>query len=172
MPENETCPSIERMKSRYLRTEADLLECVKRLRSEEKTIVTTNGCFDILHRGHLHILSSAAAEGDILIVGLNSDQSVRANKGPSRPINPEDERAEVLLALEYVDYVALFHEKECIDFVKRVRPDVHVNDASYGENCVESAAVREGGGRLKLVEKIPVESTTELVRRMKAGPRC
>jgi rfaE bifunctional protein nucleotidyltransferase chain/domain len=172
MPENETCPSIERMKSRYLRTEADLLECVRRLRSEGKTIVTTNGCFDILHRGHLHILSSAAAEGDVLIVGLNSDRSVRESKGSSRPINPEEERAEVLLALEYVDYVALFHEKECIDFVKRVRPDVHVNDASYGENCVESAAVREGEGRLKLVEKIPAESTTDLVKRMKAGPQC
>ncbi len=170
MSERPPCPSLDRLKTRYLCTESDLLECVERLRSEGKTIVTTNGCFDLLHRGHLYILSSAAAEGDVLIVGLNSDRSVRENKDPSRPINPEDERAEVLLALEYVDYVALFNEKDCVKFVERVRPDVHVNDASYGENCIESAAVKEGGGRLKLVEKIPVESTSELVKKMQSGP--
>lgn len=168
MSNKETYPSIERLKDRYLKTETDLTACVKRLRSEGKSIVTTNGCFDLLHRGHLCLLAAAAEQGDVLIVGLNSDVSVKKGKGPSRPVNPQDERAEILLALEYVDCVALFDEKDCVDFVRRVHPDVHVNDSSYGENCIESGAVREGGGRLFLVDKIPTPSTTDLIAKIES----
>jgi rfaE bifunctional protein nucleotidyltransferase chain/domain len=156
-------PSRSRLGNRFLQTPESLVAVVERLRREGKTIVTTNGCFDLLHMGHLHILSEAKAQGDILIVGLNSDRSAGLLKGPTRPIVPEEERAEILLSLEWVDYVALFHERDCIEFVKRVRPDVHVNDASYGEDCIESEAVRERGGRLHLVSKLPVSSTTDLI---------
>lgn len=135
-----------------------------------KRVVTVNGCFDLLHAGHLHILSEAARQGDLLVVGLNSDKSVAANKGPGRPVMPEAERAELLLALEMVDYVVLFDESDCVEFVRRVRPDVHVNDASYGENCIEAPAVREGGGRLHLVEKLPAASTSDLIARIKDLP--
>ncbi|MBE7557813.1 adenylyltransferase/cytidyltransferase family protein [bacterium] len=135
-----------------------------------RSIVSVNGSFDLLHAGHLHILAEAARQGDVLVVGLNSDVSVRAYKGPGRPIMPESERAEILLALEMVDYVVLFDEPECAAFVLRVRPDVHVNDASYGENCIEAPAVRACGGRLHLVDKLPTASTTDILRRIKDLP--
>ena len=164
-------PSLERLAQRFLRAEAALLETVDRLRKEGDTIVTTNGCFDLLHVGHLHLLAEAKGQGDVLIVGLNSDRSVRLLKGPHRPVVPEEERAEILLALEWVDYVALFHERDCVEFVRRVRPDVHVNDASYGADCIESGPVREGGGRIHLVEKVPVASTTDLIGKIRGlGP--
>jgi len=163
-------PSRVRMRQRFLRTPRSLSRTVERLRREGKTIVTTNGCFDLLHLGHLHILSEAKAQGDILIVGLNSDRSVKLLKGPDRPIVPEDERAEILLALEPVDYVALFHERDSIEFVRRVRPDVHLNDVSYGGNCIESGAVKESGGRLHLVAKLEVPSTTAILAKIRSKP--
>jgi D-glycero-beta-D-manno-heptose 1-phosphate adenylyltransferase len=136
-------------------------------RDEGRRIVSINGCFDILHAGHIHILQEAANQGEVLVVGLNSDASVRANKGPSRPMNPQQERAETLLALEMVDIVVLYDEPDCIEFVHRVRPDIHVNDASYGEDCIEAAAVKEGGGRLHLVQKHPSPSTTDIIDKVK-----
>ncbi len=147
-------------------TDKELQEALKEHRRRGETIVTTNGCFDILHVGHLRLLREAKAQGNILVVGLNSDHSVKLGKGPSRPFNPEKERAELLSALSVVDYVILFDEKDCIDFVRRVRPDVHVNDSDYGENCIEREAVLEGGGRLHIVQKVPGKSTTELVQRI------
>jgi len=135
-------------------------------RAQGRTIVTTNGCFDLLHGGHVHILQEAARQGDILIVGVNSDDSVRQNKGAKRPYVPEDERAEMLLGFEGVDYVYLFDEPECTHFVELAQPDVHVNDASYGAQCVESEAIQAGGGRLHLVEKIDCPSTSEIVKRI------
>lgn len=161
-------PSRTRMEDRFLRTPEDLVRAVERLRRQGKTIVTTNGCFDLLHLGHLAILSEAKAQGDVLIVGLNSDRSVKLLKGPDRPVVPEEERAEILLSLEWVDYVALFEERDCIEFVRRARPDVHVNDASYGENCIEAGAVREAGGRLHLVAKLAVPSTTALLAKIRS----
>jgi len=169
--ESGRIPSKKRLDERYLRTPEALVETAGRLRREGKTIVTTNGCFDLLHGGHLHILSEAKSQGDVLIVGLNSDRSVRELKGEGRPVHSEEERAEILLSLEWVDFVALFEEPECIPFVRRARPDVHVNDASYGEDCIESEAVREGGGRLHLVKKLPVASTTDLIGRIRALER-
>ncbi len=143
------------------------LQAVTRLaKAQGLKVVTTNGCFDLLHRGHVHLLQEAAQQGDILIVGLNSDTSVRQNKGEQRPLVPENERAELLLAIEEVDYVYLYNEPTCVPFVELAQPDVHVNDASYGEDCVESQAVRAGGGRLHLVEKIDCPSTSELIRRI------
>jgi rfaE bifunctional protein nucleotidyltransferase chain/domain len=156
------------MKEGYLRTPEALETKVKSLRKEGRTIVTTNGCFDLLHGGHMYILSEAKAQGDVLIVGLNSDRSVRELKGEGRPIHTQEERAGILLSLEWVDYVAVFDERDCVEFVRRTGPDVHVNDASYGEDCIESEAVREGGGRLHLVKKIPGLSTTDLIGKLGA----
>ena len=107
------------------------------LRAKGKRIVTINGSFDVLHSGHLHILGEARQRGDVLIVGLNSDASVRSHKGPARPIVVERQRAEMLLALRMVDYVHIFDESDPIAFLKEIRPDVHVN-VRNGEDCIES----------------------------------
>jgi D-beta-D-heptose 7-phosphate kinase/D-beta-D-heptose 1-phosphate adenosyltransferase len=133
------------------------------LRAKGKRMVTVNGSFDILHNGHLHILNEARRRGDVLIVGLNSDASVRSYKAAGRPIVPERRRAEMLLALRIVDYVHVFDEPDPIAFLKEVRPDVHVNGSEYGENCIESETVRRGGGQLYIVSRIPGLSTSGLV---------
>ena len=133
------------------------------LRARGKRIVTVNGSFDLLHSGHLHILNEARVQGDVLIVGLNSDASVRRYKGPDRPIVTERRRAEMLLALRMVDYVHIFDESDPIAFLREIRPDVHVNGAEYGEQCVESETVTGSGGRLHLVGRIPELSTSNLI---------
>jgi D-beta-D-heptose 7-phosphate kinase/D-beta-D-heptose 1-phosphate adenosyltransferase len=133
------------------------------LRARGKRIVTTNGSFDLLHSGHLHILNEARRRGDVLIVGLNSDASVKRYKGSSRPIVPESRRAEMLLALRMVDYVHIFDEPDPIAFLKEVNPEVHVNGSEYGENCIESETVRRGGGRIHVVNLIPGLSTSSLI---------
>jgi rfaE bifunctional protein nucleotidyltransferase chain/domain len=130
-------------------------------------VVSINGCFDLVHASHVRILRHAASQGDILVVGLNSDASIRALKGPGRPVLPEEERSELLAALEMVDYVVVFDEPDCCNFVRLVQPDVHVNDASYGPDCIEAGIVRAGGGRLHLVEKFPGLSTSEIIRKIR-----
>lgn len=133
------------------------------LRAKGKRIVTTNGSFDILHNGHLHVLNEARQLGDVLIVGLNSDASVKSYKGPDRPIVPERRRAEMLLALRMVDYVHIFEESNPIAFLKELDPDVHVNSSEYGEECIESATVKRGGGTIHIVGRIPGLSTSGLI---------
>jgi D-beta-D-heptose 7-phosphate kinase/D-beta-D-heptose 1-phosphate adenosyltransferase len=133
------------------------------LRAKRKRIVTINGSFDLLHSGHLHILREARQQGDVLIVGVNSDRSVRAYKGPDRPIVSAENRAEMLLALNMVDYVHIFDETDPIAFLKEINPDVHVNGADYGADCIESETVKRGGGRLHLVARLPGLSTSNLV---------
>lgn len=154
---------------RLIRDKARLRGLTDRLREEGKVVATVNGCFDIIHSGHIHILREGARQGDVLIVGLNSDHSVRINKGPGRPVLREADRAAVLLAMEPVDYVFVFEEKECNDFIAAARPDVHVNDASYGPNCVESGTVREVGARLHLVPKREGRSTSRIVERVQSS---
>lgn len=144
----------------------DLPILTETLRALGKRIVTLNGSFDVLHAGHLYILKEARQQGDILIVGLNSDASVRANKGPKRPVVPQAQRADMLLALRYVDYVHIFDEPVPMAFITAVRPDVHVNGAEYGEDCVEAAVVRETGARLHLVPRIDGLSTSGLIERL------
>jgi rfaE bifunctional protein nucleotidyltransferase chain/domain len=152
-------------------TRQALAPLAETLRKNSKRIVTVNGSFDLLHSGHLHILNEARACGDVLIVGLNSDRSVRSYKGPGRPIVPEKERAEILLALRMVDYVHIFDEADPIAFLKEIRPDVHVNGAEYGEDCIEAGAVKQGGGRIHLVGRIPGLSTSGLVEALRAGTK-
>ncbi len=140
-----------------------LAQLAATLRAKGKRLVTINGSFDILHNGHLHILNEAHRQGDVLIVGLNSDRSVASYKGPGRPIVPERRRAEMLLALRMVDYVHVFDELDPIAFLKELNPDVHVNGSEYGEDCIESDTVKRGGGRIHVVDRLPGLSTSNLV---------
>src|SRR5262249_23007886 len=148
---------------------AALSQLAATLRAEGARIVTTNGSFDILHSGHLHFLDEARRQGDVLIVGLNSDASVRSHKGPARPIVPERRRAEMLLALRMVDYVHIFDEPDPIAFLKEINPDVHVNGSEYGEDCIESGTVRRGGGTIHIVSRIPGFSTSGLIDEMQSA---
>ena len=136
-------------------------------RAAGKRIVFTNGVFDILHPGHVRYLQAARAHGDLLIVGLNSDASVRRNKGPKRPINPQDERAEVLAALACVDAVSIFDDDTPADIIGRVQPDVLVKGADWpADQIVGRDTVEARGGRVVLE---PVEqgySTTDIIARV------
>ena len=127
----------------------------------------TNGVFDLLHPGHVRYLQDARALGDALIVGLNSDRSVRSNKGPERPITPESERAEILLALECVDAVAIFDEDTPAEIIKRIQPDVLVKGSDWGANdIVGRDTVEARGGRVVRMPLSEGYSTTELLRRV------
>jgi D-beta-D-heptose 7-phosphate kinase / D-beta-D-heptose 1-phosphate adenosyltransferase len=138
-----------------------------RLRSQGKRIVFTNGCFDILHAGHVQYLREAKAQGDILIVGLNSDQSVRDLKGPSRPINCQSERALVLAALGSVDFVSIFDENTPLELIQAYRPEVLVKGADYRkEEVVGAREVESWGGRVHLANMRPGCSTTGTILRM------
>lgn len=154
---------------RALVRRAELAGLVTRLRMQGRRIVTINGAFDIMHAGHLHFLREARRQGDVLLVGVNSDASIRGNKGPDRPFVGEDDRVRMLLALRDVDYVHLFEEATPIEFLEIVRPDVHVNGAEYGADCVEAPTVLAHGGRVHLVDRLPGLSTTELIERVRRG---
>jgi rfaE bifunctional protein nucleotidyltransferase chain/domain len=134
-------------------------------RKAKETIVTTNGAFDILHVGHMHLLQEAKACGSKLVVGLNSDRSVKTYKSADRPIVPQDERARMLMAIRYVDMVLLFDEPDNLRFVDAVRPAVHVKDATYGMNLIEGPTVRLHGGEIHLVEK-DEHSTTNIIEKI------
>ncbi|MBA2257485.1 MAG: D-glycero-beta-D-manno-heptose 1-phosphate adenylyltransferase [Acidobacteria bacterium] len=136
-----------------------------------RRVVFTNGVFDILHPGHIRYLRQARALGDVLVVGLNGDASVRRNKGPERPINSQDERAEILAALEPVDAVVIFNEDTPDQIIKAVQPDVLVKGADWAEEAIVGRdTVEARGGR---VVRVPVEqgfSTSAIVERIKALP--
>ena len=140
-----------------------LEETVAKLRAKDLTIVTLNGSFDLLHAGHLYILFEASRVADVLIVAVNSDRSVKAYKSPHRPIISLPYRIELLTALAFVDYVTWFDETNPIRTLERIKPDVHVNGAEYGENCIESAVVRKYG-RLHLVDRIGGLATSEIIQ--------
>ncbi|MEX2111523.1 MAG: D-glycero-beta-D-manno-heptose 1-phosphate adenylyltransferase [Gemmatimonadaceae bacterium] len=128
----------------------------------------TNGVFDLLHPGHIDLLTTARAAGDALVVGLNSDDSVRRLKGPSRPIRSEADRAYVLAALECVDQVVTFSEDTPLELVNRLRPDVIVKGGDYDEDTIVGAReVISWGGRVVVVPLTPNQSTTKIIERMK-----
>ena len=135
-------------------------------RAGEK-IVFTNGCFDILHAGHVRYLEKARSFGDCLVLGLNTDASVRGNKGPSRPINSELDRAEVVGALKSVDYVVLFGEKTAETIIAKVRPDVYVKGGDYTlETLPEAKIVQSYGGRVEFVQMVAGRSTTNVIKKI------
>ncbi len=129
----------------------------------DKVIVTTNGVFDLLHVGHVRYLEEAKKLGDILVVAVNADESVKMNKGPLRPFNTAEDRAELLLSLQCVDYVTIFNEKTPIEILRTLRPNIHVKGGDYVlEQIVEREAVEEGGGKVVLLSKIDCISTTDM----------
>jgi rfaE bifunctional protein nucleotidyltransferase chain/domain len=138
---------------------------VRRLQPD-KTIVFTNGCFDILHTGHVRYLSEAKKLGDLLVVGLNGDASVRELKGEGRPLNSQDDRAEVMAALEAVDYVIIFEEKRVDSLLREVHPDVYAKGGDYTVDNLdrgEVAVLREIGAKIQILPLVPGKSTTKLV---------
>jgi rfaE bifunctional protein nucleotidyltransferase chain/domain len=144
----------------------------QRARSEQKTVVLTNGCFDLLHVGHVRYLQEARDQGDLLFVGLNSDESVRRVKGAGRPYVREEDRAEILRALECVDYVIMFSETTAETLVGSLRPDVYVKGGNYRpEDLPEASIVAGYGGRLYLTPLVPGRSTSRLVSAILAGRR-
>lgn len=141
---------------------------IEKLHNEGKVVVTTNGCFDILHVGHVRYLQKTKSFGDVLIVLLNSDKSVRSIKGPTRPINNENDRAEILGALSCVDYVVLFDEDSPRDLLDEMKPDVYTKGADYTmETLPEADIMRKNGTRVEFIEFVQGKSTTNTINKMK-----
>lgn len=138
------------------------------LRAQGRRIVTVSGSFDVLHAGHLHILNEASRQGDVLIVGLHNDDLVRSKKGHARPVVPERQRAEMLLALRIVDFVHVLDQVDSITFLRETNPDVHVCWCDCGQDCVEGELVRGNGGRLHIVDRPAGVSTSILFDRLRA----
>lgn len=145
-----------------------IVETCKEIRQGGKKIVFTNGCFDILHVGHVRYLTTAKSFGDILIVGLNTDESVKLLKGENRPINNEKDRAEVLLGLKAVDYVVFFGERTAENLVAEIRPEVYVKGADYTVDKIpEAKIVQSYGGQIELVKFVAGHSTTNIIQKLK-----
>lgn len=143
-------------------------EIVESVKCEGKIVVFTNGCFDILHVGHVRYLEAAKALGDYLVVGVNTDESVKRLKGDERPLNPESDRAEVLAALESVDFVTLFPEDTPVETIALLHPDIHVKGGDYEEEDLpEATVVRSYGGEVVIIPLVEGRSTTRVVERMK-----
>ncbi len=135
-----------------VKSRSELAKIVEEAKAAGKTVVSTNGCFDILHIGHIRYLQDARACGDIMVVGVNADSTVRALKGEGRPVVPEKERAEVLAALECVDYVTIFGEDTPVELILAIKPDVHVKGGDYRpEDLPESEAMRRIGGTVQVI---------------------
>lgn len=149
-----------------IKTFAEIVAIREQAKKEGKTIVTTNGSYDILHAGHVESLEESKSQGDILIVGINSDSSVKQYKSPDRPIIPEQYRAIMVAGLACVDYVFIFSELNPIAFLEKLKPDVHTNSVDYGEDCIEKDAVLAGGGRLHLLKKYEGISTSAIIEKV------
>ena len=141
-----------------------IVDNVKALRMSGKKVVFTNGCFDVLHAGHVRYLTASRAAGDVLVLGLNSDLSVKKIKDPGRPINPQDHRAEVLAGLTVVDYIVFFDEMDPLRLIQALQPDVLVKGADWAETDIIGAAeVKSRGGRVVRVALAPGISTTGII---------
>lgn len=146
---------------------AELIKTLRRLRARGEKIVFTNGCFDVLHLGHVKYLQMARALGDVLVIGLNSDASVRRIKGPKRPLNIQYDRARVLAALSAVDYVTVFGQSTPEKLIKIIRPDVLVKGADWQKSAIAGADfVISHGGRVVLAPLVKGRSTTSLIGKM------
>ncbi|MFZ9718409.1 MAG: D-glycero-beta-D-manno-heptose 1-phosphate adenylyltransferase [Chitinophagaceae bacterium] len=147
--------------------EETLMSTIARLRAFGKKIVFTNGCFDLLHTGHIHTLQEAAALGDFLFVAVNSDASVSRLKGPTRPLNHEQNRAQILAALSMVDGVMIFEEDTPLQLIKKIQPDVLVKGGDYRpDEIVGAKEVIAGGGEIAIMPFIENISTTQLIKKV------
>jgi len=140
---------------------------LKNLRKSGKQIVFTNGCFDILHVGHVRYLTAARSEGDVLVVGLNSDASVKSIKPDNRPIVSQEQRAEVLAGLGVVDFITIFDESDPMPLIRAIKPDILVKGADWKEKEIVGAdVVKAYGGKVVRVEVVPGISTSRIVQRI------
>lgn len=142
-------------------------ELVSSLKKSGKKIVTLNGSFDLLHAGHLQIIYEASLQGNVLIVALNSDSSIRQYKGERRPIIPLKYRCQMMAALQFVDFITYFDELDPRKILEKIKPDIHVNGAEYGEDCIEANTVKAGGGKLYLVKRIDGLSSSSIIEKIK-----
>jgi len=149
---------------KFIRNHGKLLQILNRLKSEGKRLVLTNGCFDLLHVGHIRCLRGAKALGDVLIVAVNSDESMKKLKRTGRPIMPEEERIEILEALECIDYITLFSEERLDRLLLILKPHIHAKGTDYTEETVpERETVLSYGGKIAIVGDAKSHSTTELM---------
>lgn len=143
-------------------------EIVEELKKQGKTIVFTNGCFDILHVGHLKYLNEAKRQGDILIVGVNSDSSVKKLKGETRPINNQFDRAEILGGLKAVDFTTIFEEQTPIETLEIIKPNIHIKGGDYKkEDLPETKIVEKNGGEVRILSFVDGKSTTNIINKIK-----
>ena len=153
------------MPRRKIYSSAQLAEILKDAKTKGKTIVTTNGCFDVLHLGHLRYLQAAREVGDLLIVCVNSDSSVRALKGADRPLVPETERVELLAGLECVDFVTVFPERDAKAVLSQLKPDIHIKGGDYRvDEVIEREVVEANGGKVMVGLNVPGKSTTDFIK--------
>lgn len=151
-----------------LRSLDELISITAQARQKGKAVVFTNGCFDLLHRGHVHLLRQAKAAGDLLIVALNSDRSIKTIKGPARPILPEADRAELIGAMEMVDYIVIFDEPDPYKLIAAIQPTVLVKGGDWSETEIIGAdLVARWGGRVAVVPYLKGFSTSEMIERIR-----
>lgn len=144
----------------------NLESLLEKLRLEKKTIATLNGSFDLLHAGHLEMIYQASISADVLIVALNSDDSIKKYKSPTRPIIPLHYRQQMLAALYFVTYVTSFNETDPKRILSIIKPDVHINGSEYGAQCIEKEVVEANGGHIKIVDLIDGLSTTKIIEKI------
>ncbi len=149
-----------------IKTQKEIVKIAEAFRNKNKKIVTYNGSFDILHLGHIKSLEEAKAQGDILIVPLNSDKSVRAYKGPNHPIVYQKERSETLAALSCVDYGVIFDEINPKAILGKIKPDIHCHGKEWGKDCVEREVVEQNGGRIHILKQVQGLSTSGLIKKI------
>lgn len=141
-------------------------EVAEKQRTKGKTIATLNGSFDLMHAGHLHIIYEASKAADVLILALNTDRSIQQYKSSLRPIIPLEYRLQMMAALEFVDFVTWFDETDPRAILSKIKPNVHVNGAEYGENCIEAETVKSHGGKIHIVQLVPGLSTTQILKKI------
>jgi rfaE bifunctional protein nucleotidyltransferase chain/domain len=155
------------MKHKKIKNIESIKSIVARLKARRKKVVFTNGCFDILHVGHIHYLRKAKSLGDILVVGLNTDRSVKQIKGEKRPIVPQKDRAEVLASLEFVDYVVFFDEPDPFSLVEKVKPTILVKGADWPKDkIIGGDVVEKAGGRVVRIPLVAGASSTGVIERI------
>ena len=152
------------MSNQKIHNHSELAAILQQAKADGDVVVTTNGCFDVLHLGHLRYLQAARQLGDLLVVAINSDSSVRQLKGENRPLVPEEERAEMLAGLECVDYVVIFPESTPIDLLSELKPNIHVKGGDYKlEQLIERDVVEANSGKVIVGLNVPGKSTTNLI---------
>ena len=160
--------SLRKIRNKIIKEPQQLDGILQQWARENKSIVFTNGCFDLLHRGHIEYLSKAADFGDVLVIGLNSDDSVSKLKGPHRPIQDEISRAHIMAALEFVDLVVYFNEDTPYELIQKVLPDVLVKGADYkAEDIIGYDIVKAKGGKVETIEFLPGHSTSAIEEKIK-----